>query len=219
MFILPTTFGQALIVLTAVLIGFAPPLQPTQVLWVNLVTAVTLSLALAYEPAERGIMKRPPRDPSGSVIDRVLLPRIVWVTLLIAAASIGVYFFERNTGASFAVAQTSAVTMLVFGQVAYLFNSRFLRSSGFTWRVLTGNPIVWYSIGALLALQLLFTYTPFMQSWFHTAPLGPEELLRVAALSVAIFIAVEVEKAFAIRSAARRVGKECVCRCRSRWSA
>lgn len=198
MFILPTTFAQALVVLAAVLVGFVPPLQPTQVLWVNLVTAITLSLALAYEPAERGIMARPPRAPSRPVIDTVLLPRIVWVTLLIAAASTGVFFAQLNAGASLELARTTAVTMLVAGQVVYLLNTRFLRSTGFTWRVLMGNPVIWYCIGVLAVLQALFTYAPFMQTLFHTAPLGWTEWASVLVLSAGLFIAVEVEKAFAI---------------------
>lgn len=194
MFILPTTFAQALIVLTAVVVGFVPPLQPTQVLWVNLVTAITLSLALAYEPAEGGLMSRPPRPVTGSVIDRVLVARVCVAALLIAAASIGVFFAEEASGASFAAAQTSAVTVLVLGQVAYLFNSRFLRTSSLSLRALRGNPVVWLSIGVLLVLQLAFTYLPFMREWFHTAPLGWREWGIALALALGIFLVVEAEK-------------------------
>lgn len=194
MFILPTTFAQALIVLTAVVVGFVPPLQPTQVLWVNLVTAITLSLALAYEPAEGGLMSRPPRPATGSVIDGILVARVCVATLLIAAASIGVFFAEQASGASFAAAQTSAVTVLVLGQVAYLFNSRFLRTSSLSLRALRGNPVVWLSIAVLLILQLAFTYLPFMQEWFHTAPLGRREWGIALALALGVFVAVEAEK-------------------------
>lgn len=211
MFILPTTFAQALIVLTAVLVGFTPPLQPTQVLWVNLVTAVTLSLALAYEPAERGIMSRPPRPPTGSIIDTILLPRVAWATLMISAAAIGIYFAEDAAGATLAEAQTSAVTMLVLGQVAYLFNSRFLRSTSLSVRALRGNVAVWWSIGVLAALQLIFTYVPVMQEWFHTAPLSWREWGIALALALAIFLAIETEKLLASRverGLARRVSAD-----------
>ncbi|PWC06458.1 cation-translocating P-type ATPase [Mycetocola zhujimingii] len=195
MFLLPTTFAQALVVLTAVLGGFVPPLQPTQVLWVNLVTGVTLSIALAYEREEPGVMNRPPRDRSTPVIDRILLPRIILVSVLITAATIGIFFFVLNTGSSFAVAQTSAVTMLVLGQATYLFNCRFLRSTSVTPRVLVGNRVVWYSIGILFAIQLTFIYAPFMQAWFDTVPLGPREWGIALGFGVAIFLIVEVEKA------------------------
>ncbi|WP_447647629.1 cation-translocating P-type ATPase [Microbacterium forte] len=204
MFILPTTFAQALIVLTAVIIGFVPPLQPTQVLWVNLVTAITLSLALAYEPGEQGLMSRPPRAVTSSMIDGILIARITVVTLLITAASIGIFFVELGSGSSFAIAQTSAVTVLVLGQVAYLFNSRFLRVSSFSLRALRGNPVVWVSVGILLLLQLAFTYVPAMQEWFHTAPLRWREWGIALSLAVAIFLIVEVEKAIARAARKRR---------------
>lgn len=194
MFILPTTFAQALIVLGAVIVGFVPPLQPTQVLWVNLVTAITLSLALAYEPAERGVMSRPPRPPSASMIDNLLIARITVVALIIAAASTGIFFLELGSGSSFAVAQTSAVTVLVLGQVAYLFNSRFLHVSSLSIRALRGNPVIWAAIGALLVLQLAFTYLPAMQGWFHTAPLSWREWGAALCLAAGIFLIVEAEK-------------------------
>lgn len=194
MFILPTTFAQALIVLAAVIVGFVPPLQPTQVLWVNLVTAITLSLALAYEPAERGVMSRPPRPALASMIDGILIARITVVTLLIATASIGIFFLELRSGSSLAVAQTSAVTVLVLGQVAYLFNSRFLHVSSLSIRALRGNPVIWASIGALLVLQIAFTYLPVMQEWFHTAPLSWREWGIALSLAAGIFLIVEAEK-------------------------
>lgn len=195
MFVLPTTFAQALIVLIAVLGGFEPPLQPTQVLWVNLVTGVLLSIALAYESEEPGVMDRPPRNTKAPIIDRILLPRMILVTLLITAASIGIFFVELNAGDDFATAQSSAVTMLVLGQATYLFNCRFLRSTGLSLRVLIGNRVIWISIGILLVLQLIFIYAPFMQGWFETAPLGLAEWGLALGLAVAIFVIVEIEKA------------------------
>jgi magnesium-transporting ATPase (P-type) len=137
------------------------------------------------------------------MIDGILIARITVVTLLITAASIGIFFVELGSGSSFAIAQTSAVTVLVLGQVAYLFNSRFLRVSSFSLRALRGNPVVWVSVGILLLLQLAFTYVPAMQEWFHTAPLTWREWGIALSLAVAIFLIVEVEKAIA-RAARRR---------------
>jgi magnesium-transporting ATPase (P-type) len=195
MFILPTTFAQALVVLTAVVFGFVPPMQPTQVLWVNLVTAITLALALAYEPAERGVMERPPRRVTGSVIDPSLRPRVLWATLLIAASTIIVFFFAQGAGASLPEARTAAVTMLVLGQVAYLFNSRFLRLTSFSPNVFLGNRVLWWAIGTLLVLQLLFTYLPIANEWFHTVPISWSQWGMAAGIALIIFVAVEVEKA------------------------
>ena len=203
-FILPTTAAQSLVVLLAVLFGFALPLQPTQILWVNLITAVTLSLALATEPAEPGIMLRRPRPPGGSVLDSEYLGRLLWVSALITAATIGVFFFERSIGQARAEAQTTAVTMLVLSQLAFLFNSRFLRASSLTPAVLRGNPTVWISVGAMLALQLLFVYTPLMNLWFSSTAIGVREWAYTLGLALLIFLLVELNKLIGRRRARRR---------------
>ncbi|OII26069.1 HAD-IC family P-type ATPase [Frigoribacterium sp. MCBA15_019] len=195
LFLLPTTSAQALVMLLAVVVGFTLPLQPTQILWVNLITAVTLSLALATEPAEPGIMSRPPTRPGRGILDRGFVGRIVWVTALITMSTIGVFFFELGAGATDAEARTTAVTMLTLGQLAFLFSCRFLRASSLRAAVLRGNRAVWISAGLLVALQLVFVYAPFMHPWFHSAPLGTREWAYTAAIAVAIFLLTEAGKA------------------------
>jgi magnesium-transporting ATPase (P-type) len=90
-FLLPTNGAQSLVILVAVVFGLTLPLTPVQVLWVNMVTAVTLSLALAYEPAERGIMTRPPRGSGGSIIAGRELGFVLLVSLLIGGATLAVF--------------------------------------------------------------------------------------------------------------------------------
>ena len=194
-FLLPTTAAQSLVILVAVLFGFTLPLQPAQILWINLITAVTLSLALAYEPAEPGIMLRQPRKPGGFLIGQAYLGRILWVALLISGATIAVFFLELAVGSALAQAQTTAVTMLTLSQVAFLFNSRFLQASSLKFAVFRGNPAIWISTGALLILQLVFVYTPFMNLWFRSAPIGLREWGYTLGLSTAIFLFVELGKA------------------------
>ncbi len=138
-FLLPTNGAQSLVILVAVIFGLSLPLAPVQILWVNLVTAITLSLALAYEPAEPGVMSRPPRKPGGSVLSRDSLTEVITASLLIGGATLLVYFIERDSGSSNAVAQTTAVTMLALGQLAFLFSCRFLNNSSITVQVLRGN--------------------------------------------------------------------------------
>ncbi len=198
-FLLPTNGAQSLVILVAVLFGLSLPLTPVQILWVNLVTAVTLSLALAYEPAEEGIMDRPPRSPRESVLSRPSLVLVVWASLLIGGATLGVYLVEKQLGAGDGVAQTSAVTMLALGQMAFLFSCRFLGGSSLTRRVLTGNPVVWIAVGALLVLQLVFTYAPFMHSWFDSAPIGLRDWGLTLLVAVGVFVLAEVGKVVARR--------------------
>jgi magnesium-transporting ATPase (P-type) len=202
LFLLPTNGAQSLVILVAVLLGWALPLQPVQVLWINMVTAVTLSLALANERAEPDIMSRAPRDAKASILTAAYLRRILLVSVLIGGATMAVYFIERERGMSVPEAQTTAVTMLALGQLAYLFNCRFLDRSSITPAVLQGNRAVWYSAAALVALQAVFVYAPFMHSWFGSAPIGPSEWGLTFALSVVVFLLVEAAKAVG-RSRAR----------------
>jgi magnesium-transporting ATPase (P-type) len=174
-----------------------------QILWVNMVTAVTLSLALAFEPAEPGLMQRPPRRPGAPILGLELFGRIALVSLLIGAGTIAVFLFEQARGYSDGAAQTMAVNTLVLGQVFYLLNSRYLRASSLRLALMTTNPAIWMAVGLLALLQLVFVYAPFMNAWFHSAPLAPLEWLLPIAIGLGTFLAVELEKALARRLAAR----------------
>ncbi len=193
-FLLPTNGAQSLVILIAVVFGLALPLTPVQVLWVNMVTAVTLSLALAYEPAEKGIMSRAPRAPGGSIISRRALGFVLVVSLLIGGATLGVFYAVAAAGFDLAYARTEAVAMLALGQLAYLLNCRFLSRSSITRDVLRGNPAIWWSALALIALQLVYTYVPFMNDLFGSEPLAIWSWGLPVLLSVGVFFAVELLK-------------------------
>jgi len=195
LFILPTNGAQALVILVAVLLGLDLPLSPVQILWANMVTAVTLSLALAYEPSEPGLMRRPPRRPGAPILGEHALWRIAFVSLLIGGATIAVFLFEERQGYSIELAQTMAVNTLVLGQVFYLFNSRFLRESSLRLDLLFTNRVVWISIAVLVVLQLMFVYVPFLNLWFHSAPIPVGSWLLPIVIGLVIFLAVEAEKA------------------------
>lgn len=194
LFILPTTFGQAIVIFVAVVVGFEPPLQPTQILWVNLVTAVTLSLAFAYEPVEPGTMRRPPRPPGRSILSGHIV-QVLAIIALVGAATIAAYFWEVGRGADPASASTTAVTVLVLTQVAVMFNVRFLRQSSLTWRVFQGNRAMWTSLGVLAVLQLAYTYLPPFHLWFGSTPLGPAQWGIAFAFAAVVFLLGEVGKA------------------------
>jgi magnesium-transporting ATPase (P-type) len=195
LFILPTNGAQALVILVAVLLGLDLPLVPVQILWANMVTAVTLSLALAYEPAEPGLMRRPPRRPGAPILGEYALWRIAFVSVLIGGATITVFRFEEHRGYSVGMAQTMAVNTLVLGQLFYLFNSRFIRESSLRLNLLFTNRVVWIAVGVLVVLQLMFVYVPFLNLWFHSAPIGARDWFLPIGIGFAIFLAVEAEKA------------------------
>jgi magnesium-transporting ATPase (P-type) len=194
-FLLPTNGAQSLVILVAVVFGLTLPLTPVQVLWVNMVTAVTLSLALAYEPAEKGIMSRKPRAGGGPIIAGRELGFVLIVSLLIGGATLGVFWVADAATGDVDYARTQAVAMLALGQLAYLFNCRFLGRSSFTADVLRGNPVVWWSAAALIVLQLLYTYVPFMNDLFGSRPLDAGGWVLPLVLSLVIFAAVEALKA------------------------
>ncbi|WP_029290588.1 HAD-IC family P-type ATPase [Cellulomonas sp. HZM] len=200
-FLLPTNGAQSLVILVAVLAGLSLPLTPVQILWVNLVTAITLSLALAGEPAERGIMTRAPRSPREHVLSPSALVLVLFASVVIGAATLGVYVLERDhLGSDDARAQTSAVAMLALAQLAYLFSCRFLGSTSLTWRVLVGNRLVWVAAGALVVLQLVFTYAPFMHDWFDSAAIGARDWAITVGGAAGVFLLVEAAKAVIRRS-------------------
>jgi magnesium-transporting ATPase (P-type) len=205
LFILPTNGAESLIMLSAVVFAFATlPITPVQILWVNMVTAVTLALALAFEPSEPGVMQRPPRDPDEPILSGYLLWRILFVSVLIAVAAITLFFRELTFGSSEAAAQTVAVNVLVVGQFFYLFNSRFIMQSSLSWRGLFGNPYALYAAGILFLLQVAFTYLPFMNLWFGTEGVRLDKWIWINAAGLLVFLIVEAEKAIVRRIRASR---------------
>ena len=195
LFLLPTNGAQSLVILIAVLFGWTLPLEPVQVLWINMVTTVTLALTLVDERAELDIMTRPPRGVHESIVPASGVRRIALVAVLIGGATMAVFFSEYDRGVPLAQAQTTAVTMLALGQLAYLFSCRFLDRSSLTLDVLRGNRTMWLSAAALIVLQLVFCYAPFAHAWFGSAPTGLREWLMTAALAVVIFLLTEAAKA------------------------
>ena len=194
LFILPTNGAEALVILAAVVFGLSLPLTPVQILWVNMVTAVTLALALAFEPAEPGVMQRPPRSPDAPILGGLFLWRIAFVSVLIGGATIAVFLVERRLGMPLETARTLAVNTLVCGQAFYLFNSRYLRESSIAPDRVFANRAAWIAVGVLAVLQIVFVYAPFMQLWFGSAPLELRHWLIPLSLGAAVFIVVEAEK-------------------------
>jgi magnesium-transporting ATPase (P-type) len=200
LFILPTNGGEALVVLGAILFGFHQfPLTPVQILWVNMITAVTLALALAFEPPEAGVMARPPRDAHQPMLTPLFLWRIAYVSLILTAGTFGLFLWEQYQGASIEQARTVAVNTLVMFEIFYLFNSRFMTAPVLNRAGLFGNRYVLYAVGLLLLFQLAFTYLPPLQTLFGTAAIGAEIWLRILIVASSVLFIVELEKALVRR--------------------
>ena len=195
---LPTNVGESLIILVAVLAGLALPVLPVQILWINMTTATLLGTTLALEPKEQGLMGRPPRDPKMPILTKALVRRVSLVGLLILAGAFGLYEWELALGSSLDQARTVAVAVVVVAELFYLFNCRSLRVSPF--RIgFAGNRWALGGAALMIAAQAFFTYVPFMNRFFSSAPVGAVSWLRVGAVGLVVFLAVEAEKALARR--------------------
>ena len=191
---LPTNVGEALILLVAILVGFTLPVLPVQLLWINMATAILLGLMLVFEPKEAGLMQRPPRDPRRPLLTLALGMRTGLVSLVMMAGAYWLFLYEmqieRETVAS---ARTAVVNVIVFVEIGYLFNCRSLTRSAVSIGLLTNR----WALGgaaAMIVAQLLFTYAPVMNRLFHTAPVGGAAWLRIAAVALAAFAVIEIEK-------------------------
>ncbi|NLN46795.1 MAG: cation-transporting P-type ATPase, partial [Clostridiaceae bacterium] len=192
LFILPTNGAEALVILVAIVAGATLPVTPLQILWVNMVTAVTLALSLAFEPTEPGTMSRPPRPATASVMDKTFLWRILFVSVLIGGLTYLLYGWQSGQSDP-AVAQTLAVNVLVAGQLFYLFNCRSIETRALS-KGFFANPFAFAVAGILIVLQLGFTYLPFMNRVFGTTPLRIGMWVYPIGAGLLVFGLVELEK-------------------------
>ncbi len=201
-FILPTSTGEALTIVIAVALGRLLPITAVQILWVNMITAVTLALALAFEAGERGVMRRPPRRRNEPILSGLVLWRTAFVSVIMVAGTFGMFVWQREHGASIGLARTAAVNTLVMFEVFYLFNVRFLLAPSCNRTGILGSRPVLAAIGLVIVFQLLFTYAPPMQRLFRTEPLDAASWAGIVAIASSVFVLVEIEKAVLRRFAA-----------------
>jgi len=191
---LPTNAGEALTIIVALLLGLTLPITAVQILWVNLVTASTLGMALAFEPTEPGTMQRPPRPASAPIIGPTLVWYIFLVSTLFLAGIFSLYSLAIARGESIEYARTVVVNTLVVMEMFQLFFFRNLYSSGLTWKSLKATRMVWLMISVVLIGQFLFTYAPFMQNLFTTRPLALLDLLLITIAGITVFLLAELDK-------------------------
>ncbi|NIN33600.1 MAG: HAD-IC family P-type ATPase, partial [Gammaproteobacteria bacterium] len=195
-FILPTNGGEAGLIIAAIISGRLLPITPLQILWVNMITAVTLALSLAFEPPEADVMRRPPRSPEDPILTPFLIWRILFVSSIIVVGTFGLFLWDRLHDFSIEYARTVAVNTLVMFEIFYLLNTRFLKAPVFTKGGFSGNRFIYISIVTVLMAQMLFTYAPFMQSLFGTRSISAIEWLAVVLIALSVFFLVEIEKHF-----------------------
>ena len=190
---MPTNGGEGLLILASILLGTALPVLPVQLLWINMSTALLLGLMLVFEPKEAGIMSRPPREPAQPILTPVLILRIVLVSLFMVAGGFALFLWEKNEGRGLAEARTVVVNVIVMVELFYLLNCRSLTRPFFSLGVFSNLWVVG-GVTAMIGAQLLFTYAPFMNKLFHSAPISGLSWLKIIAVGLVVFVAVELKK-------------------------
>ncbi len=195
LFMLPTNGGEALIVIAAILFELTLPLTAAQVLWINMVTSCTLGVALAFEAAEEGVMRRPPRHPQERLLSGFFVWRITMVSVLMMIGGLGLFLWEMQRGASVELARTLAVNAVVCSEMLYLLNSRSIYGSVLSWQGLSGNRHALVAIGLCALLQIAYTYAAPLQHIFGSTGLAAEDWLHVLGAGFFVFFMAEIEKA------------------------
>jgi magnesium-transporting ATPase (P-type) len=190
---LPTNGGEATVLLAAVVVGSELPVLPVQLLWVNMITAILLGIALIFEPREPGLMDRAPRPVNAPILDATLGLRTLLVSLAVGGAAFALFEWALALELGTAEARTIAVNTVVVMEVGYLFACRSLRHSILKIGVWT-NPWVFTGATLMLGAQLAFTYLPIMNRLFHSAPLDWWWWGLMTAIGLAVFLAAEAKK-------------------------
>jgi Ca2+-transporting ATPase len=193
-YLLSCNTSEVLVMLLAALFGLPLPLLPAQILWINLVTDGLPALALAVDPADPGLMRRPPRQPDRRFLSKqriifLFVQGLFMALVTIAAFAFCLYGMDRDLER----ARTVAFTVLVMIQLFHSFNCRSDRHSLFTIEWLTNKPLLWAAIGSA-ALQALILLAPWTREMFNVAPFDPEHWALAIGLGLLPLLAMEAWK-------------------------
>ena len=191
---LPTNAGESMVIVLALLLGLSLPVTAVQILWINLITAITLGLALAFEPTETGTMARPPRARHAPILSGDLVWHVILVATLFLAAIFGVFTYAIDRGHPLPLAQTMAMNTLVVLEIFHLFFIRNIHSTSLTWAAARGTRVVWTVVLLITAAQFAVTYLPPLQAVLGTAPVPLSDGLLIVGIGAAFFALIEIEK-------------------------
>ncbi len=191
---LPTNAGESLVIIVALLAGLSLPVTAVQILWINLITASTLGLALAFEPTEANTMTRPPRPRDAPILSGALVWHVVLVALLFLAGVFGIFTYAMDRGYSVALAQTMAMNTLVVLEIFHLFFIRNIHGASLTWDTVKGTKVVWTVAVVVTAAQFAVTYVPPLQRLLGTESVKLTDGVLIVAVGIAFFALVEIEK-------------------------
>ena len=191
---LPTNVGEAMPIVIALLLGMALPITAIQILWVNLITAVTLGIALAFEPTEENTMRRPPRPQGAPLLGGTWVWQILLLCSLFVCGVFGIYTYAIERGYNVAMAQTMAMNTLVVMEIFSLFFIRNIYGASLTWRAVRGTKVVWIAVILVTLAQFSITYVSALQLIFNTESVSVTDGLLIVAIGLVVFVILEIEK-------------------------
>ena len=191
-FLLPTSIAEGLIVLISIILDNPLPLEPVQLLWINMVSAITISFAFVFEPAEKDVMNKNPRKKSESIIKSQDTIRILYVAMMIAGLGLIISQHLTSLGISQNIVSTVTLNIVVFCKIFYLFNIR--TEAGAISKNLFTNKVAFLVVAILISLQMAITYMPQMHVIFRTASLQITDWLYPFYCGLILFSIVEIEK-------------------------
>ena len=189
-YMMTTNSGELWTLLLGPIIGLPVALLPIHILWINLVSDGLPAIALSYEKAEKDIMSRSPRPPQQSVFANGRGLHMIWVGMLMAGIALSIQAWSIANGLHW---QTMVFNVLCLSQLGHVMAIRSENQSLFSSGIFSNKPLIGAVILALL-LQLVITYTAFLQPIFQTESLTLNEFIIVGAASSIVFFAVEIEK-------------------------
>ena len=196
---LPTNAGEAMTIIVALLFGMTLPVTPVQILWVNLITAITLGVALAFEPTEANTMLRPPRRRDEPLLSGQLVWHIVLVSVLFLCGVYGIYAYAMDRGYPVELARTMALNTLVVMEIFHLFFIRNIYGTSLTWKAVRGTKVVWTVVAIVTAAQFAVTYLPALQAVFATVSIPFRDGMLIVGTGAALFAMIEAEKQVRLR--------------------
>jgi Ca2+-transporting ATPase len=193
-FLVSSGVGELLAILGSLVLRLPLPLLPAQILWLNLVTNGIEDVALAFEPAEPGSFRRPPRDPKEGVLSRRLVERLILSGAVMAAGTLWVFLQEWGSDPErLGYARVAALSTLVMFQVVHVGNCRSEQRSAFAQNPFT-NRLLLFGVAGSALLHVGAMYFPPTQQLLRLEPLALDTWLRIAAVSLSILATVELHK-------------------------
>jgi Ca2+-transporting ATPase len=193
LFLISCGFGELMAIIGTIVMGYPIPYIPAQILWLNLVTNGLQDVALAFEPGEKDVLNKPPRNPKEGILSSLMVQRTLLMGITLAAGTLFLFISNLNAGVPLERARTIALTTMVFFQFYQAFNCRSETRSVFRMSPIS-NPLLFISMIAAFLAQLSVIYVPAFQWVFRTVPITINEWVQIFMVSTTIILVVEMDK-------------------------